>query len=339
MLRVCRVIGFILVTYCSFAFSILHASDNSSKYLGLYKRPKIIPFPKENSYSLEKEKLGQALFFDPRLSGSNWISCATCHNPVFSWGDGLARGIGHGMKSLGRRTPTILNAAWGELMFWDGRAGSLEEQALLPVAAAGEMNLPVNEMIIKLSSIEGYRVLFEKAYPTEGITADTIAKALATFERTIVSGKSPFDRWVDGDASAVSEPAKRGFTLYNEKAKCSQCHSGWRLSDEGFYDIGIAGADKGRGALMPDIEALLFAFKTPTLRNASHRAPYMHDGSEQTLSQVVEFYNRGGNINRPGKSEHIKPLGLSSGEKADLVEFLKTLTSSDKPTPVSMLPR
>src|SRR5262249_52406282 len=147
-----------------------------------YRRPASIPFPAENGYTKDRELLGRTLFFDPRLSGSNFISCATCHNPAFSWGDALPKGIGHGMKEVGRRTPTILNLAWTERLFWDGRADSLEAQALGPIAAAGEMNMPLDELLPKLASLEGYRRLFEIAYPGEGITKTTVAKAIATFE-------------------------------------------------------------------------------------------------------------------------------------------------------------
>ncbi|MBC7660629.1 MAG: c-type cytochrome [Chitinophagaceae bacterium] len=316
-----------------------NALKAGAKYKDLYKRPTQIPYPSSNTYSDARMILGRTLFFDPRLSGSNWISCATCHNPAFSWGDGLAKGIGDGMKDLSRRTPTILNLAWGELMFWDGRAESLEAQALGPVASTGEMNLPIDQLLAKISKIQGYKTLFKGAYPEEGITKDTISKAIATFERSVVSGKAPFDRWIEGDETAISEKAKHGFTLFNEKASCSQCHSGWRFTDEGFYDIGLAGDDKGRGKILGDIETLQYAFKTPTLRNVDHRAPYMHNGSETSLTKVVDFYNKGGDVTRGSKSEHVKPLLLSDDEKDALIAFLKTLTSIDAATPVTMLPR
>ncbi len=304
-----------------------------------YLRPQSIPFPKDNPHTRLSENLGRTLFFDPRLSGSNWISCATCHNPAFSWGDGLAKGIGSGMKSLGRRTPTILNLAWGELMMWDGRFDSLESQALAPVSEEGEMNLPHDRMLQKLQAIPGYVELFAKAFPDEGLTTSTVAKALATFERTVVSGTAPFDRWIKGNEKAISSEAKMGFEIFNGKALCSKCHSGWRFTDDSFHDIGLADEDKGRGKILPDIEVMQHAFKTPTLRNVDHRGPYMHDGSEVTLEDVVEFYNQGGKSKRPSISEHIRPLRLSEKEKSDLVEFLKTLTSQDKAVRIPILPR
>lgn len=315
------------------------AAGAANKLLASYARPKDIPYPKENTYSTSREGLGKALFFDPRLSGSNWISCATCHNPALSWGDGLPKGIGHGMGTLGRRTPTILNLAWGELMFWDGRAGSLEEQALGPIQAAGEMNLSHEKLLEKLVGIPAYKPLFEKAYPGEGITKETIGKAIATFERGVISGEAPFDRWVKGDGKAIPESAKRGFEIFNGKGKCATCHSGWRFTDDGFHDIGVKGEDIGRGKLLPDIPAVQFAFKTPTLRNVNHRAPYLHDGSEATLADVIEFYNRGGDAKRPDQSGDVVPLNLSATQKADLLAFMNTLTSVDKPVAAPMLPR
>ena len=309
------------------------------KHAPPYLRPKQSIYPPENLYSKDREELGKMLFFDPRISGSNWISCATCHNPALAWGDGLAKGLGHGMKELGRRTPTILNLAWGATMFWDGRAETLEEQALGPIAAAGEMNLPLKDMLVKLESIAGYKAYFQSAYPGEGISEKTVAKAIATFERAAaVSAKAPFDKWVEGDTHAISDAAKRGFVVFNEKGNCANCHSGWRFTDEGFYDIGIAGADVGRGKLFPDIEVNQFAFKTPGLRNILQRSPYFHDGSAKTLSDVIDLYNKGGVEQRPSLSSSIKPLALSAQEKADLIDFLKSLTSHDKPVILPVLP-
>ena len=308
-------------------------------FLDQYKRPETIPFPADNHYTPERELLGRTLFFDPRLSGSNWISCGTCHNPALSWGDGLPKAIGHGMKVLGRRTPTILNLAWGEALFWDGRAETLEEQALGPIAAAGEMNLPLDVMVDKIRATPGYRPLFKQAYPEEAISEQTVAKAIATFERTVVSGIAPFDRWMGGDQTALSDSAKRGFHLFNTKARCSQCHSGWRFTDDSFHDLGIAGDDVGRGKFFDGLDAAQFTFKTPTLRNVDMRAPYMRDGSLATLEDVVAFYNKGGEVLRPSLSPEIKPLHLTKQDQADVVAFLKTLTSEDKPLEIPTLPR
>lgn len=305
----------------------------------LYKRPSGVPYPKGNAPSPARESLGKKLFFDPRLSGSNWISCASCHNPGLAWGDGLPKALGDGMKPLERRTPTILNLAWAELIQWDGRADSLEAQALMPLSSTVEMNMPHDKLAAKVSSIPGYAKLFEAAYPGEGVSPETIGKALAAYERTIVSGTAPFDRFIQGDGKAISPAAARGFALFNGKALCSRCHSGWRFTDDSFHDIGVLSPDLGRGALLPDIEVLQHAFKTPTLRNIDQRAPYLHNGSEATLEAVIEFYNVGGKAKRPQQAEDVRPLGLTAQEKADLVAFLKTLTSVDQPVELPVLPR
>jgi cytochrome c peroxidase len=308
-------------------------------YLENYRRPPAVEFPDENQFTPERELLGRTLFFDPRLSGSNFISCATCHNPGLSWGDGLPRAIGDGMKVLGRRTPTILNLAWAGALFWDGRSETMEEQCLGPIQSPAEMNQSPAELVRELGSLHGYRELFERAYPGEGISESTIAKAISTFERTIVSGKAPFDRWVEGEEGAVSESAKRGFLLFNTKAACAECHSGWRLTDDSFYDVGLSGDDIGRGTAFPDVALMQSAFKTPTLRDVDRRYPYMHDGSESTLLDVVELYDLGGRVKRPSLSSLIKPLGLTAEEKRDLIAFLKTLTSVDEPIEIPVLPR
>jgi cytochrome c peroxidase len=304
-----------------------------------FKRPVKIPAPADNAPTEQRIALGKALFFDPRLSAKGITSCATCHNPSFAWGDGLPRAVGHGMQTLGRRTPTILNVAWGELYFWDGRAASLEEQALGPIKAEGEMNLPLDQMLDKVKAVAGYTPLFEAAYPGEGITENTVAKAIANFERTVVSAQAPFDQWIAGTETAISETAKRGFDVFNTKAACVQCHAGWNFTDDGFHDIGLRSADPGRGALLPQIEAVQFAKKTPTLRNVNHRAPYMHDGSEATLEEVVRFYNRGGDAKRASLAIHVKPLHLSDDEIQALCEFMNTLTSDDPGVTLPILPK
>jgi cytochrome c peroxidase len=321
--------------------TLVHADGQASPGIeqvkAIYKRPAAIPFPLENAYTRERQDLGRMLFFDPRLSGSNYISCGTCHNPGLAWGDALPRAIGHGMKELGRRTPTVLNVAWADQFFWDGRAGSLEEQALGPIKSPGEMNQDPAALVDKLGRIPGYVTLFRAAYPGEGLTPATIAKAIATFERTVVSGRAPFDEWVAGNERAISEQAKRGFTLFNGKARCAACHRGWNLTDGSFHDIGLPTSDPGRGALVPLVR-MQHAFKTPTLRNVDRRAPYMHDGSVATLAGVIDVYNAGG-VARPSLSAEIRPLGLTGDEKDALLAFLKTLTSVDAPVVVPELPR
>lgn len=332
-----------------------------------YQRPSEVPHPEENPYSDQKAELGKMLFFDPRLSGNNHFTCAMCHNPSMGWEDGLALGFGEGMKHLGRSTPTILNLAWSEIFMWDGRFGSLEEQALGPIGAAVEMNQNMKELVPELQRIPGYVTQFNIAFPGEGISLTNIAKAIATYERTIVSALAPFDLWVGGDENAISESAKRGFALYNTKARCNACHSGWNFTDDSFHDIGLPPTkdrkhihasdhlastndhgkevihihqeDKGRGDLddFKNIVKMQYAFKTPGLRNLPSRAPFMHDGRLKTLMDVINHYNTGG-IKRPSLSDEMKPLNLTEAEKKDLEAFMLTLVSNDKPQELPNLP-
>ena len=303
-----------------------------------YRRPKSIPFPADNPYTAEKAALGKTLYFDTRLSQANLLSCASCHSPAFGWGDGQPTGVGHLMKKLGRRSPTIVNAAYGAIFMWDGRADTLEQQALGPIQADVEMALPLDQLLARLKGIREYGPLFEAAFPGEGITPKNIAKAIATYERTVISGRAPFDAWIEGDERAISDGAKRGFALFNEKAQCNTCHSGWNFTDDSFHDIGLKTSDVGRGKFLSEVVKSMNAFKTPGLREITRRGPYMHNGSVATLEAVVEHYNAGG-IDRPSRSEMIKPLGLTEKEKADLIAFMQTLTSDVDPTVVPVLPR
>jgi cytochrome c peroxidase len=320
---------------CGLALS-LFASDHPD-FRAAYRRPLSVPVPKGNELTPERIELGKKLFFDPRLSGSNAISCATCHNPSFSWSDGLARGVGHGHKELGRRTPTILNAAFNEVQMWDGRFATLEEQALGPMVSADEMNINVDEMLARLRANPGYRQLFQAAYGDAGITVDTVTKAISSYERTVVSGEAPFDRYIAGDDRAISPAARRGFVLFNTKANCMACHSGWAFTDSSFHDIGVATQDPGRGRTL-GIPELNHAFKTPTLRNIADRAPYMHNGSEADLRAVIDLYNAGGRVQRPTLSAEIRPLNLTPAEVDDLIAFLRSLSSDDEPVTLPVLP-
>jgi cytochrome c peroxidase len=304
----------------------------------LYRRPVSIPFPKQNPYTPQKALLGKKLYFDTRVSATSAQSCASCHSPGFGWGDGLAVGVGHGMAKLGRRSPSIINAAWGAIFMWDGRLATLEEQALGPIESPGEMNMPIDRLMDRLATIAEYKPLFAAAFPNEGMKVATLAEAIATYERTVVSERAPFDAWIEGSDKAISEEAKRGFVLFNTKALCSSCHEGWNFTNEGFQDIGLPSPDEGRGKFLPDVVKMKYAFKTPGLREITSRSPYMHDGSMATLEQVVEHYDRGG-IDRPSRSDLMKPLALTSQEKIELVAFLKTLTSNLDPTAVPVLPR
>src|SRR5258706_7973080 len=302
-----------------------------------YRRPSKIPFPAENPYSDAKTTLGQTLFFDPRLSGPGTMSCATCHNPTFGWEDGLAVGVGHNAKKLRRATPTVLNLAWAELLMWDGSKDGLEDQATGPMENQAEMDKPIDALVAELAGFPGYRRLFRAAFGSEAISRLTIAQALATFERTLVSNRAPFDRWIDGDDAAIGADAQRGFVLFTGKANCAVCHTGWRFTDDGFHDVGLASDDLGRGEKMPDVPPLQHAFKTPTLRNIGARAPYMHDGSLRTLRDVVKHYNDGF-LERESLSAEMHRLDLSAAEIDDLVAFMLTLTSRDDAVVVPELP-
>jgi cytochrome c peroxidase len=318
---------------------VSESSDTDSDGLKAgYRRPAFIPFPRENPYTLEKASLGKKLFFDPRLSLMSAQSCASCHSPGFGWGDGLSLGVGDSMKKLERRTPTVVNSAWGPLFMWDGSAANLEQQVLTPIQGADEMNMPIERLMTRLASIAEYRSMFAVAFPDGGMSPKTLADAIATYERTVVSGLSPFDAWIEGDESAIPEAAKRGFTLFNTKGRCSSCHEGWNFTNDGFQDIGLRSADIGRAAQLPSISKMTHAFKTPGLREIERRGPYMHDGSLATLEDVVEHYD-GGGVSRPSRSDLIEPLGLEAGEKTDLVAFLRTLTSKTNSTIMPLLPR
>jgi cytochrome c peroxidase len=305
-----------------------------------YLRPQSAPEPAANKSTPARMALGKALFFDPRLSSSNWISCATCHNPALGWSDGLPTGIGHGMNPLKRATPTILNSAFSKILMWDGRARDLEEQALGPVAAVVEMNQDIPGLVIKLSQINGYVELFDKAYPGEGVSGATIAKGIAAFERTVLSTESPFDRWRRGDPKAFSDSATRGFALFTGKADCVACHQGYNFSDDGFHNIGLkrlaAEDDLGRYEHRK-VNVSRGAFKTPTLRDVALSAPYMHNGIYRTLEAVVEHYDRGGDV-KEHLDPNMRPLGLTAREKADLVEFMKSLTGKPMQVTVPQLP-
>ncbi|NQV99614.1 MAG: c-type cytochrome [Rhodospirillales bacterium] len=319
-----------------------------------YQRPTSVPYPEDNPYSVDKAELGKKLFFDPRLSGNNQLTCAFCHNPSLGWGDGHSLGFGAGMGRLGRRTPTILNLAWSEPLMWDGRFDTLEEQALGPVGAGVEMAQNLETLVAELEEVKGYQVLFNIAFPGTGISLDNIANAIATFERTVISSIAPFDLWVGGDEDAISASAKRGFELFNTKARCSECHSGWNFTDDSLHDIGLPNdareekaadgsmikieGDIGRGEFFKDNPALQYTFKTPGLRNLPARAPFMHNGSLHSLEDVISHYNTGG-YKRPSLSRSMKPLALTDDEAKDIKSFLLTLVSNDPAVTVPILPR
>ncbi|MCI0336428.1 MAG: cytochrome-c peroxidase [Acidobacteria bacterium] len=321
--------------------------------------------PKDNPMSAAKVSLGEKLYFDKRLSVDRTVSCATCHDPATALADNNAVGIG--IKSLkgARNAPTVLNSMFNELQFWDGRAPTLEEQAKLPIINPLEMGMKDHNVVVdRVREAAEYRPLFRSAFGNETITIDAIANAIAAFERTQLSGDSPFDRFIAGDNNAISDAAKRGWDLYNGQGRCISCHA-WNasqpfFSDFKFHNIGVAAKDQNITALARKARQLISqgrnktqvtdeltlregfselgrylvtgqprdigAFKTSMLRDIELTAPYMHNGSEKTLLDVMKFYNKGGEIN-PNFDGGMRPLKLTDPQLDEMVEFMKTLTS------------
>nr|WP_132255779.1 cytochrome c peroxidase [Methylobacterium segetis] len=317
--------------------SVPAAEDALDRHKAQYRRPTTIPFPANAPYSPQMATLGKMLFFDPRLSGMQHMSCASCHNPSFGFEVPVPGAIGATNKPLPRKAPTVLNAAWLPVLFWDGRAPDLETQAQGPITADVEMDGKFPEIVARLKGIPEYKAWFGKLFPRDGVTQDNLLTAIATYERTVVSGWAPFDRWVEGDTNAISPAAQRGFALFDGKAGCSGCHTGWNFTDNKFHDIGIPTKDIGRAKFDPDDPKAKFAFKTPGLRNLTYRAPFGHAGQFADLDAIVTFYETGG-IDRPSRSALMQPLALSKAEHADLVEFLKSLTADKTETALPNLP-
>jgi cytochrome c peroxidase len=301
-----------------------------------------VRIPKENALTHPKIELGKQLYFDPRLSRDDTISCASCHDPKQGWSNGAAFATGVRGQVGGRSAPTIVTAAYLNAgsprfakvpMFWDGRAEDLEGQALGPIQNPIEMDMSLDEVVAKLNKIEGYRQQFQTIYGTD-VTSDGIAKAIASFERTVLSGDAPIDRFLKGDQAAMSDAAKRGWTVFNSgnKANCSACHKYPNFTDGGYHNIGVgmdkANIDHGRYELTK-LTGDKGAFKTPTLREIARTAPYMHDGSHKTLEEVVDYYVKGGFAN-PQLDEEMRRLTLTDQEKQDLVTFLKEGLASPK---------
>jgi cytochrome c peroxidase len=327
-----------LVVLAPLALSFAQANPQPSDG---WQRPRHVPTPADNEVTPLRVELGRALFFDPRLSAKGVMSCASCHNPALGWTDGRPTAVGHDMKILGRATPTIVNTAFNPVQMWDGRKTSLEAQALGPFESPDEQNLPLHELEARVGAIPGYVAMFERAYPGEPLASATIAKAIASFERTIVSENAPFDRWRGGDEHAISASARRGFELFNGKANCSLCHQGFNFTDNGFHNIGLRDngkvADVGRFAHRK-VAVLKGAFKTPTLRDIALTAPYMHNGAYATLEEVIEHYVRGGDV-KDNLSGNMYPIELSEADKRDLVEFMRSLTSAPRVVNVPALPQ
>ncbi len=312
-------------------------AHSTSDTRAAFGRPLTIPFPEDRPYDPQIATLGKMLYFDPRLSGAQNMSCASCHNPSFGWETPVATAVGAMNTRIGRHAPTILNQAWVHPYFWDGRADTLEEQAAGPITAEIEMNATFEEVIARLDAVEQYRDWFLRIFPGEGITQHTITLSIATYERTVVSGWSPFDRWVEGAEDAISAEAKRGFELFVGRAQCATCHEGWNFTDNQFHDIGLPTDDIGLAALAPDDTQAMHAFKTPGLRNISLRAPYMHNGSVATMTDVLFHYASGG-IPRPSLSPDMVTFDLTQRDIDDLEAFLETLTEEVTEVPTPVLP-
>lgn len=298
-----------------------------------------VPIPSDNPQTDAKVQLGAQLFFDPRLSADDTISCDTCHDPAMAWANHRATDMGIKGREGNRNSGTILDAAYMKYQFWDGRATSLEEQALGPIDNPVEMGETLDNVVRKLSAIASYRDQFRAVFGT-GVTTDGIGKAIAAFERTVVAGPSPYDRHLQGDASALSAEAKRGLEIFEGKGRCWLCHSGPTLSNQSFHNIGVGmgrpNPDVGREAVTKD-PADRGRFKTPGLRNVALTWPYFHDGSARTLDDVIEVYDDGG-VPNPNLDQRVQPLKLTEAERKALRAFLESLTGTMPDIPMPKLP-
>lgn len=319
--------------------------------------------PANNPMTRAKIELGRQLYFDERLSSDNTISCASCHDPFQGYGAETAFGIGVRGQQGGRNSPISYNRILSKSQFWDGRAGSLEEQAVGPVANPIEMGNTHATCVETLKKIPGYKKQFDVIF-SDGVTIDNVGMAIATFERAIVTGPAPSDaydavikfeklfaddlEYLDEEPelnakytklkkavaqSPMSDSAQRGMVLFAGKANCTACHAGANFTDEQYHNLGVGMAtdkpDLGRYEVTKD-DKDRGAFKTPTLRNVAMSPPYMHDGSQQTLEEVVDWYDKGGHKN-PGLSDKMKVLKLNDQEKADLVAYMVEGLSGEFP--------
>ncbi len=295
-----------------------------------YKRPAAAPI--ENQALAD---LGRLLFWDPRASASGKTACVNCHFPYLGWAVTDRQSRNDSGKLTSRKSQPLigLGHAAGAPVGWDGRNASLEAQAKSSIAT-GSMSMretpsPVKIDVIeeRIRSIPEYVAKFSAALPNAPVNIDTMAKAIAAYERTIEPGVAPFDHWINGDEGAISESAKRGFVLFNGKANCFACHGTWRFTDDLFHDIGTSTKDLGRGRDVKNDELMKFAFKTPTLRSVALRPPYMHNGSSVTLYDVMKHYEKGG-IDRPSRSPMMMPVQLAEQERLNLIAFMQTLTGT-----------
>ncbi|MBL8074468.1 MAG: c-type cytochrome [Nitrospira sp.] len=284
--------------------------------------------PADNPLTKEKIELGRALFFDKRMSKDNTIACASCHMAKKGFGDGMPVSTGIKGQKGGRSAPVSFNRVYSKAQFWDGRAATLEDQSIGPFANPIEHGFASHdEMVAKMKKMPGYRKLFQEVFGGE-ITIQDVGRAVASFQRTILSGNSAVDKYdLGGDQNALSDSAKRGLELFRGKARCTRCHSGFNFTDEKFHNLGIGWDDNkvdlGRYMETKNPEDI-GAFKTPTLREIARTAPYMHDGRFKTLEEVVKFYNQGG-VKNPHQDNTIIPLEMTDEEQQDLVAMLKSL--------------
>lgn len=331
----CLVASAILTSFGLLLFSFSETKPSQPEVVEKFEVPyglPEIPWPKDNPYSKAKADLGQLLYFDKRLSGDGTVSCATCHtiNDAFAERKPVSIGI-KGHKGT-RNAPTVINAAYNKFQFWDGRAKTLEEQCLGPIANPKEMALYDDphvcylDCLNRIKAIKGYHELFKQVFGDEGITMENIAKAIATFERTVLSGNSPYDRYIGGDKTAMTEEQIYGYKLF-EKKNCINCHNGVNFSDDRFFNIGVGmdeeSPDLGRYWITHNTDDW-GSFKVPTLREVANTYPYMHDGKYWTLEDVINFYDKGGVKNR-NLPPIMRPMHLTEKEKAALIAFMKAL--------------
>ncbi len=311
-----------------------------------------LPIPADNPMTPEKVELGKRLFFDPRLSADGSLACVSCHLPDQGWTTNTPLSPSYPTTMERRNSQTLINVAYNRALLWDGRAGALEKQALGPIQNPLHMNQNLDLLIEKLKAIPPYEEWFQKVFGTS-VTPEALGKALAAFERTLVTRNAPFDRYMTGDWQAMSEGALRGMELFKGKARCILCHNGTNFSDSQFYNLGVPAAPllsdpfvqaairfDAKRMNMPEYQAVREdlgrylvtkeekdrgAFRTPTLRNVMQREPYMHNGVFHSLEEVIDFYDAGGGA-VAGKSPLIQPLGLTAQEKRDLLAFLEALT-------------
>lgn len=299
-----------------------------------------MPIPQDNPLTSERVALGAALFRDRRLSADGSLACSSCHDPDRAFTDGRPASIGVFGRRGPRNVPTLINRGYGSAHFWDGRARTLEEQVLGPIANPLELGATVERVVEQLCDDADSRRDFQIAFQRDP-NGEDLARALAAYVRTIMAGDSPVDRFLHGSRDALSDEARAGLHVFRGRGNCTACHLGPTFSDERFHNTGVAWRegrwlDEGRVAVSRDARDL-GAFKTPTLREVAKTAPYMHDGSVATLEEVVEFYDRGGNPN-PQLDAELRPLGLTAADKRALVAFLRALSGTVQegwPAPLS----